>query len=193
MTKRTKKIIVYFLLIVTGLFIMFKFYLAQDFKKWFVFAVLTLSSYFTIKLIAEITNLLYPATGGFDLSILFKKEKYKKFAGRSSDANKQIWTFFILSIVAFIAGAFAFSNFTKFYKLKQLTKFGQTQKIIISNIHKLGKGSNYSFFNIHLNGKKVVRHLYKKSGQNIGDTCLIIYSTENVDIIEWAEDFKLAK
>ncbi len=79
------------------------------------------------------------------------------------------------------------------YELNQLTQFGQTQKIIISDIHKLGRGTTYSFFNVQFRNKKLTRHLYQKSGQNIGDSSLIIFSADNTDIIKWAEDFRNTK
>ncbi|MES2847492.1 MAG: hypothetical protein V4685_00430 [Bacteroidota bacterium] len=104
MARVTQKIAVYFLLIIAGLFVLFKFYWAQELTRWLAFGGFILSSYFLIKLIIELTNLLYPSTQSLSLSILFNKEKFKKLKSQTANAGKKAWIFLIIVIVTSIVG-----------------------------------------------------------------------------------------
>ena len=161
--------------------------------RWFAFLGLLISCFYLIKLVIELTNLFYPSSERLKLSTVLHKKKFEAFKKQSSESTRQLLTFLIIVIATFICGIYLFSTLTKRYKLNQLTKFGETKKVIITDIRRMGKGSKYSFFNFYFNDKKVSRRLYQKKGQNIGDTCLVIFSTDNPDVIEWVEDFDNTK
>jgi hypothetical protein len=73
-----------------------------------------------------------------------------------------------------------------------LKNFGRVQKVKINDIHSKGKGAPYAFFHFYLDGEKHSTDLSSKN-YRIGDTATIIFSTDNPDIILWADDFDARK
>lgn len=67
-----------------------------------------------------------------------------------------------------------------------MTNYSFIQKI--KAVDYKGKGSPYAFFDFYLDGKKYSADLSQKDDK-VGDSAVIIFSTHNTDIVEWAEDF----
>lgn len=94
-----------------------------------------------------------------------------------------------LTIIIFASTAYEVFNYVNEYKINQLKNFGQLQKVRINDIHRTTKGGPYVSFEFYFNGKKFEDRL-SRNNYNVGDSAKIIFSTNNPDIVIWAEDFK---
>ena len=88
----------------------------------------------------------------------------------------------------FTISAYSYVNLVDNHEYTQLKNYGQTQKVLITKIDYIGKGSPFAFFDFYYNDKKYSDRLSQKNLSS-GDSSVIIFSTKNPEIIKWLEDF----
>ena len=191
MPVRYQKIIVFSLLLIVGVFFTYKFSWSQDFTRWLSFGGAFLSFYSLSRVLIEIINWLIPSSEDLELPVVLNVRRYMYFRQYSDNLDRQVIAFLALFVVIVALGGKSFFNFMESHELTQLSKFGQIQEVVINDIQKKSRKSRRysSYFDVSFNGEKINMFLNTKDGQEIGDTCPVIFSTENPYIIQWADDF----
>lgn len=188
-TQALKYSLIYILLILLGVFIAFKVWWTNGDTRFLGIISFFLVGFGSFFLSISLTRLIIPTQTDFNFSTLSDKQKYKNLQKTIGTTKvKVINVSYISLFLIFFAGT-AYSLVTSLtkYEKDQLKTFGQLQKVRINNIDYKGKGTSYAFFDFYLDGKKHSNNLDPKN-YNIGDSVTIIFSTNNTDIVKWAED-----
>lgn len=192
MTKKQaiKYSLIYISIILFGAFIAFKVWWTNGNEKFLGIIAFFLVGFGSLFLSISLTRIIIPTKTDFGISTLSDKKKYqalKDIVG-STKLKAINSSYLSLFIILFAGTAYVLVTSLNKYEKDQLKTFGQLQKVKIIDIRHKGKGTSYAFFDFYLEGKKYSNDLSPKN-YNIGDSATIIFSTNNTDIVEWAEDF----
>lgn len=192
MTKKQaiKYSLIYISIILFGTFIAFKVWWTNGNEKFLGIIAFFLVGFGSLFLSISLTRIIIPTKTDFGISTLSDKKKYQALKDVVGSAKlKAINSSYLsLFIILFAGTAYVLVTSLNKYEKDQLKTFGQLQKVKIIDIRHKGKGTSYAFFDFYLEGKKYSNDLSPKN-YNIGDSATIIFSTNNTDIVEWAEDF----
>ncbi|WP_343534688.1 hypothetical protein [Pedobacter sp.] len=192
MTKKQaiKYSLIYISIILFGAFIAFKVWWTNGNEKFLGIIAFFLVGFGSLFLSISLTRIIIPTKTDFGISTLSDKKKYQALKDVVGSAKlKAINSSYLsLFIILFAGTAYVLVTSLNKYEKDQLKTFGQLQKVKIIDIRHKGKGTSYAFFDFYLEGKKYSNDLSPKN-YNIGDSATIIFSTNNTDIVEWAEDF----
>ncbi len=180
----------YFGLTSLGVFIAYAVNWTNSGAKYFGILAFFLVGFGSLFLSVALTRLMIPCKYNFDLSTLSNPLNYKELKNK---IGKKIHfinvTYISLFFILFAISAFSYVKFVDTHIKNQLLNYGQTQKVRITKIDYLGKGTPYAFFDFYYGGKKYSDRLSQRDF-NPGDSAFIIFSTKNPVIIEWAGDFE---
>jgi len=191
MTKRKaiKYLLLNSLLILVGAFILYKVWWTKDSARFLGLIGYCFVAFGSILLSVSLTRIIISSKRDFDFTTLSNKKKYQilKEAIGSSKVKVINTIYCSLSIILFGSTTYGLVAFLNKYEKEQLKNFGRLQKVRIYDIHYKGK-TQYAFFDFYLDGKKYSNDLNQKNF-SVGDSATIIFSTNNTDILKWAEDF----
>lgn len=192
MTKRQalKSSLIYILTILFGTFIAFKVWWTNGNERFFGIIAFFLIGFGSLLLSISLTRIIIPTEADFSISTLSDKRKYQILKDKVGSTKVKAINSSYLSLFLILFAGTAYTIITSLnkYEKDQLKTFGQLQKVKIIDIHHKGKGTAYAFFDFYLDGKKYSNNLSPKD-YNIGDSATIIFSTDNTDIVKWADDF----
>ncbi len=185
--------IIYLVVIAIGLFIFFKAWWAPGYSiaSFGGLVAFFLVSFGCMFLSISLTRIIINSKidfGYYELNTVGHFKIFQSKVGKKKAAwisGMVIALFILLATLLFVY----FGRFLKQYEVNQLRNFGQYQLVRITDIKRKGKGGPYAFFDYYFNGKKYSNDLLQKDF-NIGDSVEIIFSTKNIDIIEWADEFR---
>ncbi len=192
MTKKQalKYSLIYILTILFGAFIAFKVWWTNGDERFLGVIAFFLIGFGSLFLSISLTRIIIPTKADFSISTLSDKKKYqvlKELVG--STKLKAINSCYLsLFLILFAGTAYVVVTSLNKYEKDQLKTFGQLQKVKIIDIRHKGKGTSYAFFDFYINGKKYSNNLSRKN-YNTGDSATIIFSTNDTDIVKWADDF----
>lgn len=179
------------LLILIGAFIIYKVWWTNDGEKFLGLIGYCLIGFGSILLSVSLTRIIISTKTNFDFTTLSNQKKYQilKETIGSSKVKTINLIYCSLTIIIFSGTLYFLVTSLNKYEKDQLKNFGQLQKVRINDIHYKGKGTKYAFFDFYLNGKKLTNELNPKN-YSVGDSATIIFSTQNTDIVKWADDFE---
>jgi hypothetical protein len=179
------------LLILLGAYIIFKVFWKNDGSGLLGLIGFCFISFGAILLSVSLTRIISNTKTDLNFATLSNPKKYqilKETIGLPK--VKMINTMYAsLTVMIFASTVYGVYNYVNEYKNNQLKDFGQFQKVRINDIHRTTKGGPYVSFEFYFNDKKF-KHRLSRNNYNIGDSARIIFSTNNPDIVIWAEDFK---
>lgn len=182
--------LIYILTILFGTFIAFKVWWTNGDAKYLGVISWFLVGLGSLFLSISLTRIIIPTKADFSFSTLSDKKKYQILKDTIGSTKVKVINASYISLFLIIFGGTAYGLVTSLskYAKYQLTTYGKLQKVRINDIHYKGKGTPYAFFDFYMDGKKFTNNLSPKN-YSVGDSATIIYSTNNTDIVEWAEDF----
>ncbi|ASK31917.1 hypothetical protein CEY12_18185 [Chryseobacterium sp. T16E-39] len=189
-----KNILLSFFAILLGAFIIFNVWWSHGggrFLGIIAFFVIAGGSLF---LSISLTKIMIPIQADISFSVLSEKDKYeilKRSIGQKKLKMINI-CYISLFLILFAATAVGLVISVNKYEKYQLKTYGLIQKVKINTIEHKGKGDPYAFFDFYLDGKKYSTDLSQKN-YTVGDSATIIFSTDNTDIVDWAEDFNVSE
>ncbi len=181
---------IYILTILFGVFIAFKVWWTNGDARFLGIISFVLVVFGSLLLSISLTRIIIPTKTDFSFSTLSDKKKYQILKDTIGSTKIKVInaSYISLFLILFAGTAYGLVSALNKYKKDQLMTFGRLQKVRIKDIHRKGKGAPYAFFDFYLNGKKYTNNLSPKN-YSIGDSATIIFSTNNTDIVEWADDF----
>lgn len=178
--------------ILLGVFIIFKVWWSHGEIRFLGLFSFFLIGFGCLFLSISLTRIMIPIKTNFNFSTLVNKNKYQLL--KNDIGSEKLTTINIcytsLFLILFAGSAYGIVTSVNSYEHYQLKTYGNLQKVKIEDIHSIGKGSKYAFFNFFLKDKKYSNNLPSKNF-SIGDSAIIIFSTQNTDVIQWAEDFNV--
>ncbi|MBK1895390.1 hypothetical protein [Chryseobacterium paridis] len=190
--KIVKNILLNLFAILLGVFIIFKVWWIHGGERFLGIIAFFLVPIGSLFLGISLTKIIVPTKTDISFSVLSDKDKYEIL--KSSIGSKKVKMINIcyisLFLILFATTVFGLVLSLNKYEKYQLKTYGRIQKVKINNIEYKGKGSPYVFFDFYLDGKKYSTDLNQKN-YSIGDSAIIIFSTDNTDIVEWAEDLSV--
>lgn len=182
--------IINILIILLGVFIAFKVWWTNGDARFLGIISFFLVGFGSLFLSVSLTRVIVPFQTDFSLSSLSDKKKYQILKDTIGSTKVKVInvSYISLFIILFAGTAYGLVTSLNQYEKDQLKTFGRLQKIRINDIHYKGKGTPYAFFDFYLNGKKYSNDLSPKNF-SVGDSATIIFSTNNTDIVKWADDF----
>lgn len=180
--------LMYILTILFGAFIAFKVWWTNGETKFLGVIAFFLIGFGSLSLSISLTRIIIPTKTDFSFSTLSDKKKYQILKDRIGSTKVKVINVCYISLffILFAGTAYGLVTSLSKYAKDQLTTFGRHQKVRINDIHYKGKA--YAFFDFYVDGKKFTNNLSPKN-YSVGDSAIIIFSTNNTDIVEWAEDF----
>lgn len=192
MTKRQaiKYSLIYILTILFGAFITFKVWWTNGDERFLGIIAFFLVGFGSLFLSISLTRIIIHTKADFSISTLSDKKKYQALRDiiGSTKLKTINSTYISLFLILFASTAYTTITFLNKYEKDQLKTFGQLQKVKIIDIRYKGKGTPYAFFDFYLDGKKYSNNLSRKN-YHIGDSTTIIFSTNDTNIVKWADDF----
>jgi hypothetical protein len=182
--------LIYILIIFFGAFIAFKVWWTNGDSKFLGIIAFFLVGFGSFFLSISLTRIIIPTKTDFSFSILSDKKKYQTLKDTIGLTKVKVINVSYIALFLILFAGTTYGLFTSLnkYAKDQLHTFGRLQKVRINDIHYKGKGTPYAFFDFYMNGKKYTNNLSPKN-YSIGDSAIIIFSTNNTDIVEWADDF----
>ena len=179
------------LLILIGAFIFYKVFWKNDGSRLLGLIGFCFVSFGSILLSVSLTRIIINTKTDFDFTTLSNPKKYQILKEKIGVTKLRVINtmYASLTIIIFASTAYEVFNYVNEYKINQLKNFGQLQKVRINDIHRTTKGGPYVSFEFYFNGKKFEDRL-SRNNYNVGDSVKIIFSTNNPDIVIWAEDFE---
>jgi hypothetical protein len=191
MNKRqaVKYSLIYMLTILFGAFIAFKVWWTNGETKYLGVIAFFLVGFGSLFLSIAMTRIIIPTETDFSYSTLSDKKKYQILKDTIGSTKVKFINASYISLFLTIFAGTSYGLVTSLnkYEKEQLETFGRLQKVRISDIQNKGKGSPYAFFDFYLDGKKYTNELSPKN-YSIGDSVRIIFSTNNTDIVKWADE-----
>jgi hypothetical protein len=191
MNKRqaVKYSLIYMLTILFGAFIAFKVWWTNGETKYLGVIAFFLVGFGSLFLSIAMTRIIIPTETDFSYSTLSDKKKYQILKDTIGSTKVKFINASYISLFLTIFAGTSYGLVTSLnkYEKEQLETFGRLQKVRISDIQYKGKGSPYAFFDFYLDGKKYTNELSPKN-YSIGDSVRIIFSTNNTDIVKWADE-----
>jgi len=183
--------LIYILTILFGAFIAFKIWWTNGDGRFLGIIAFFLVGFGSLFLSISLTRIIIPTKIDFSFSTLSDKKKYQilKDTIGSSKVKVISVSYISLFLILFAGTAYGLVTSLRKYEKDQLQTFGRLQKVRINDIHYKGKGTPYAFFDFYLDGKKYTNELSPKN-YSIGDSATIIFSTNNTDIVKWADDYE---
>ncbi|SHG64915.1 hypothetical protein [Chryseobacterium sp. OV279] len=185
-----KNILLSLFTILIGAFIGFNVWWTDSGARFLGLVAFFLIPIGSLLLSIALTKMIIPTHANISFSTLSDRHKYQILKNTIGPKKVQMVNICYLSLFFIFCGATVFglvisaNNHEKY----QLMNYGVTQKVKIKAVEYKGKGSPYAFFDFYLDGKKYSADLSQKDDK-VGDSAVIIFSTHNTDIVEWAEDF----
>lgn len=185
-----KNILLNLFAILLGVFIMFNVWWTHGGARFLAFIALFLIISGSLFLSISLTKIIIPTQADINFSVLSDKKKYQILKSSIGQKKVKIINICYLSLFLILFGVTAIGLIISVNKCEkyQLKTYGLIQKVKIKSIEYKGKGSPYAFFDFYLDGEKYSSNLTPKN-YTVGDSAIIIFSTDNTDIVEWAEDF----
>jgi len=185
-----KFLFIYILTILFGVFIAFKVWWTNGAARFLGIISFVLVVFGSLFLSILLTRIIIPTKTDFSFSTLSDQKKYQILKDTIGSTKIKVInaSYISLFLILFAGTAYGLVSALNKYKKDQLMTFGRLQKVRIKDIHRKGKGAPYAFFDFYLNGKKYTNNLSPKN-YSIGDSATIIFSTNNTDIVEWADNF----
>jgi hypothetical protein len=185
-----KKSLFYLAVILLGLFVAFKVWWTQDGTAFLGILAFFMVTFGCLLFSISFSRVCFGKNIDFDIYTFTDKESlaiFKKKNGHkvATKISTIISCFFIAFIVVIIV---LFVKTLKVYEFKQLSEYGVRQKVMIKKIKFTGKGDDQAVFDFYFNGIKHSNSLTKKE-LIVGDSTEIIFSSQNIDILKWADDF----
>lgn len=182
--------LIYILTILFGAFIAFKVWWTNGDARFLGIIAFFLVGFGSLFLSISLTRIIIPTKTDFSFSSLSDKKKYQILKETIGSTKVKVISASYISLFLILLAGTACKLVTSLnkYEKDQLKTFGRLQKVRINDIHYKGKGTPYAFFDFYLDGKKYSNDLSPKN-YSIGDSATIIFSTNNTDIVKWAEDF----
>lgn len=178
-----------FCFILLGIFVLFKVTWSKDADSFLGlagYALVVGSAYFFTMFLYKF---LLPANFGFNAMGGNKNLPEMKKQYGAGKMRMLFVGFFAVFLLVVAAAGYLYYVLVKRYEERQLGDYGQLQKVRIKKIDYKGKGSPYAFFDFTFNGDTISEELSRK-GLNEGDSAVIIFSTQDVRVVKWAEDFR---
>ncbi|MCT2561361.1 hypothetical protein [Chryseobacterium herbae] len=185
-----KNILLSLFTIVLGAFIGFNVWWTDSGVRFLGLVAFFLIPIGSLFLSIALTKIMIPSQADISFSTLSDKDKYQILKNTIGPKKVKMINicylslFFIFCGATFLGLVISVNNHEKY----QLTNYAVTQKVKIKAIEYKGKGSSYAFFDFYLDGEKYSTNLSRKN-YSVGDSAVIIFSTHNTDIVEWAVDF----
>lgn len=113
----------------------------------------------------------------------------------AAETTKNRWTaFFALLVFSIIVllGFYRMFDAIKQHENFELNNHGKYQKVLIKSIGYKGKGSPYAFFDYEYNNELYTGSL-NTNNYTEGDSAYIIFSTQEPEIVVWADEYVLRK
>jgi len=182
--------LIYILTILFGVFIAFKVWWTNGDTKFLGIISFFLVGFGSFFLSISLTRIIIPTKTDFSFSTLLDKKKYQILKETIGSTKVKVISvsYISLFLILFTGTAYGLVTSLSNYEKVQLKTFGRLQKVRINDIQYKGKGTPYAFFDYYLDGKKYIGDLSPKN-YNIGDSATIIFSTNNTDIVKWADDY----
>ena len=182
--------LIYILTILFGAFIAFKIWWTNGDGRFLGIIAFFLVGFGSLFLSISLTRIIITTKTDFSFSTLSDKEKYQILKDTIGSTKVKVISvsYISLFLILFAGTTYGLVTFLSKYEKDQLKTFGRLQKVRITDIHYKGKGTPYAFFDFYLDGKKYTGDLSPKN-YNIGDSATIIFSTNNTDIVKWADDY----
>jgi len=177
--------IFYGLLIVLGLYIGFLVHWTHSGVRLMGILACIIVGFGSLLFAISLTKLFFPDFREIDLGSLFNREKYnmfKKTLGRQFKIF--ITTYISIWLITFVGCGYWYFSFTSTYKIRQLEKYGQIQKVKVNDIvifHNLGRQVEFDYY---FKNEKYTNRLLSDDIQ-IGDSVDIFFSTQNPDLVSW--------
>jgi hypothetical protein len=180
---------IYLLLLAIGYLLLFTFHWSIDSRRFLSLAGFLLVVYSSFQLAFKLTLLLFPSAKHLNFSTFRNKEKTHSFKSVNTKGNRITLVLCLLIVLILVLPMFTYFKGTSIYERNQLINFGQVQKVLIHDTKQM-KRSTYAVFHFFFNGNRLESHLLQKKWLHVGDSSFIIFSTDNTDIVQWADDFK---
>lgn len=182
--------LIYILTILFGAFIAFKVWWTNGDGRFLGIIAFLLVSFGSLFLSISLTRIIVPTKIDFNFTTLSDKNKYQILKDTIGSTKVKVISISYISLLLILFSGTAYGLITSLnkYEKDQLKNFGRLQKVRINDIHYKGKGTPYAFFDFYLDGKKYTNDLNPKN-YSIGDSATIIFSTNNTDIVKWADDY----
>jgi hypothetical protein len=176
--------------ILLGVFIVFKVWWTHDAARFLGLIGFVLVGFGSLLMSVSLTRIIIPTETVFGFSTITDPERYQMLKQRIGAVKAKTISAISSTLFIVLFGGTAYGLVTRIYKYEkdQLSTFGQTQEVVINDIGYKGKGTSYAFFDFYFNGKTYSNNLDPKDYE-VGDSATIIFSTNDPDIVKWADDF----
>lgn len=192
MRKIIKEILINLLLIIFGVYILYLNWWAEDARKFLGILAFLLIGYGFLSYSLALTRMIVPTKLNFGYSEIIDKNKYYAFKDAVGAKKFKLTNFTFVGLFVVFIAVFAcfFVRFLDEYELNQLTSYGKVQKIRVDEIKY--KKTLQAFFEFKFNNE-IFKDNLPSENYKVGDSAVIVFSTENPSINMWIDDFYLKK